>query len=54
MCIDSTAARVYLSGGQTMDMRSEKEGPYELLTADDMDALRTEFDAHGRSGVLDA
>src|SRR6266480_672380 len=35
-------------------VRREKEGPYERLTADDMDALRTEFDAHGRSGVLDA
>ena len=35
-------------------VRREKDGPYERLTAADVDTLRAEFDAHGRSSVLDA
>ena len=35
-------------------VRREKDGPYERLATGDVDALRAEFDAHGRSSVLDA
>ncbi len=37
-----------------MWVRREKDGPYERLAAADVDALRAEFDAHGRTSVLDA
>jgi hypothetical protein len=40
--------------GDAVWVRREKDGPYERLTASDADALRAEFDAHGRAGVLDA
>ncbi len=34
-------------------VRAEKDGPYGRLTAAGVDALREQFDAHGRAGVLD-
>ena len=40
--------------GDDVWVRSEKDGPYERLTAADVDALRAEFDAQGRAQVLDA
>ncbi len=40
--------------GDAVWIRREKDGPYERLTAADVDALRTEFETHGRAGVLHA
>jgi len=40
--------------GDAAWIRREKDGPYERLTAADVDALRTEFETHGRAGVLHA
>ncbi len=38
--------------GDAVWVRREKDGPYERVTAADVDALRAEFDAHGRASVL--
>ena len=40
--------------GDPVWVRAEKGGPYRRLTPADVDALRAEFDAHGRAGVLGA
>ena len=40
--------------GDAVWIRREKDGPYERLTAADVDALRAEFETHGRAGVLHA
>jgi fatty-acyl-CoA synthase len=34
-------------------MRESKQGSYRRMTSDDADALRAEFDSHGRAHVLD-
>jgi fatty-acyl-CoA synthase len=34
-------------------IREQKDGPYRRMTAEDVDALRKEFAAHGRSHVLE-